>query len=533
MRYCLFFFLIFFCTQRSQAQISLENKGLLQKAESLILSDTRQAKKIGVLLSDNSTNSQEKAFSFLLLAQINLFENNYKEFDTNIISGAQQIEKGGKSNLLIAKLNLLYANEYSDFGLYSLSEKHLHMAKFFIAKINQLDEKTTTELFLKNIEITNQIDNLLVKNLNNEDLSSVQNLKSNNYLSEIYLGLIYYNQTRFYFKRKDKDGLKKSLDQLEILSRKLPALKNYYNNALSLGYILDSDYKASLGALNKTLPNENIHPTGLRNDIYKGFFTSYFALGNYTEAKLYDEKNKMLMDSISYLKNKASSQLIENMPLRRDVVSSKKIENYNLVISIMVAILLLIILIGSIVLFNLKRNFKKYQSLTQKIEQNPLYKSVSAKISDNKEINLEDEAIMPELQSEEQQDVDSKNSILSDKTEQVILKKLEKFEQSHKFVNPNLNLQGLSKLLGTNTKYLSLVINKHKSLSFNQYINELRINYIISKLKNEPKYRKYKISYLAEESGFSSPSTFTTIFKNSIGLSPSIFITYINKENNE
>ncbi len=39
-----------------------------------------------------------------------------------------------------------------------------------------------------------------------------------------------------------------------------------------------------------------------------------------------------------------------------------------------------------------------------------------------------------------------------------------------------------------------------------------------------------KISYLATEAGFTSQSSFATVFKTITGLSPSIFISYLNLE---
>lgn len=70
-------------------------------------------------------------------------------------------------------------------------------------------------------------------------------------------------------------------------------------------------------------------------------------------------------------------------------------------------------------------------------------------------------------------------------------------------------------------------------MNFNAYINKLRINYIVEKLKNEPNFISYKISYLAENSGFSSHSSFATVFKSITGISPVTFIDLLRKEKEE
>jgi AraC-like DNA-binding protein len=68
-------------------------------------------------------------------------------------------------------------------------------------------------------------------------------------------------------------------------------------------------------------------------------------------------------------------------------------------------------------------------------------------------------------------------------------------------------------------------------MNFNTYINKLRINYIVEKLKTDPNYIKYRISYLAENCGFTSHTAFATVFKNITGLTPVKFIEFLNNEN--
>jgi YesN/AraC family two-component response regulator len=83
--------------------------------------------------------------------------------------------------------------------------------------------------------------------------------------------------------------------------------------------------------------------------------------------------------------------------------------------------------------------------------------------------------------------------------------------------------------MGVNTKYLSEIINTNKEKNFNGYINKLRINHIAKLLRNNPVFLNYKVSYLAEYSGFSSHSTFTTVFKSVTGMSPNTYIQEISK----
>ncbi|WP_379963118.1 helix-turn-helix domain-containing protein [Epilithonimonas sp. UC225_85] len=108
-----------------------------------------------------------------------------------------------------------------------------------------------------------------------------------------------------------------------------------------------------------------------------------------------------------------------------------------------------------------------------------------------------------------------------------IIKKLEKFERKQHFLLPDMSLSNMANIFNTNTTYLSVVIKNHKNLNFNAYINNLRIDYIINKLKTSPRYLNYKISYLAKESGFGSHTVFSRIFKEKTGRTPAEFIDLV------
>jgi YesN/AraC family two-component response regulator len=93
-----------------------------------------------------------------------------------------------------------------------------------------------------------------------------------------------------------------------------------------------------------------------------------------------------------------------------------------------------------------------------------------------------------------------------------------------------MSLPVLAAQFNTNTKYLSNIINEYKGKNFNNYINGLRINYIMKLLYEKPEYRGYKTSYLAECCGFSSRIVFTTVFKKETGITPSYFINTLKNE---
>lgn len=114
--------------------------------------------------------------------------------------------------------------------------------------------------------------------------------------------------------------------------------------------------------------------------------------------------------------------------------------------------------------------------------------------------------------------------MMSEETINKILTRLEEFEKKQLYVKRDVSLSYLATYCDTNSKYLSIVINSYKKKDFFNYINELRINYIVEKLTSEPYYRRLKIAALAREAGFSSQSKFALNFKKVTSISPSEFV---------
>jgi AraC-like DNA-binding protein len=119
---------------------------------------------------------------------------------------------------------------------------------------------------------------------------------------------------------------------------------------------------------------------------------------------------------------------------------------------------------------------------------------------------------------------------IPDETLVGLLKKLEKFEKSKRFIEKNVTLSSMAHDLDTNARYISEIIKEYRGKNFNNYINGLRIELVTQLLYNDPQYRKYKIAYLASYAGFSSGAVFTNIFKKETGMTPSYFINQLTKE---
>ena len=115
-------------------------------------------------------------------------------------------------------------------------------------------------------------------------------------------------------------------------------------------------------------------------------------------------------------------------------------------------------------------------------------------------------------------------STLLDQDKKRIHSKIEDYlSNSANFVNHKLNLQTLSHAIDEKKHHISQTISEQYSTSFNDLINERRIQYS-KKLLIHPNYAHYKILAIALESGFTNKTTFNRAFLKFNSFTPSEFI---------
>lgn len=149
-----------------------------------------------------------------------------------------------------------------------------------------------------------------------------------------------------------------------------------------------------------------------------------------------------------------------------------------------------------------------------------LYKQLHKK----KVVPLEDESPQIETKKEKKE---SQNTIKSDKTVEEILQKLKNLEAQEFYLNPKYNLYATAKKIDTNTTYLSSILNTHKKMTFTEYLNNLRIQYTLDRLKTDKKFSMYTIKAIAKEVGYKSHGSFSRAFKAKTGENPSTYLKKI------
>lgn len=121
----------------------------------------------------------------------------------------------------------------------------------------------------------------------------------------------------------------------------------------------------------------------------------------------------------------------------------------------------------------------------------------------------------------QQRDTSRATGGLNDEKSKHLYQKLEKLMNDGLYRDCTLSLDKASGLLSTNRTYLSQVVNEHYGKSFSTYVSEYRLNEAVELLSDPDNTDALKT--IGAKVGFTSPSSFYTLFRQRVGVSPSVF----------
>ncbi len=403
---------------------------------------------------------------------------------------------------------------------------------------------------------TNQYDRAI--ELSNKMLQSIDNTSLKNtsaHISAITIGVEAYLDTEQY------DTVIHYANQGIVLSKKLDHKEGLVDLYIKKGvvYYYKKDHKTSLDYLFKA--ESLLQDYKIRNPFYPTVNASYFVASNYYQQGKYDRAIERLLANINasqgndlykipvlqshlllancYDKKEDFEQALhwnnkyvtlnEDLQKQKDKIINRIYEKEAQVLKggiadlqskqqknehikkytyLMAVLLLLIVPFGSwMYLKKQKSNKLVFNDLLQKINH---------------------------LETKEQKPLDKKEPakeiVIDDHTVSEVLKRLLKLESQEFYLRSDCNLRSVAKKVKTNATYLSKIINLHREKSFNDYINDLRIEYVLKRIKNDKKFRSFSVKSIANEIGYKSDYSFAKHFKAKTGLNPSYYIKNIEKQ---
>jgi AraC-like DNA-binding protein len=511
-KYFLFIILFVLFSNTIHSQYLLNKQYLSNDIEHLLNSKPDQALKIAqhLLSKTNITNNEKAKINFL-------------------ISKAYKI-KGDYSSAL----NFLY--EEKNFDSYLSQEEKINIEIEKIRLLRELSFDNQAKMALKSLKENYSVENEGIKSrlsaaiilekaqfLLNEgkidkgiSLLNKQIINSKNSFNNQQDLKLYYSITlaQFYLEKRD-------FNQAENLFKGVISFTNKHKETPIFANI-----DALLGLANVFfLKQEHLQAAAIYNELLMVSQTlnnvfldeKIIAQQNVNYLALNDTSNYQLTSTTS-IENQLKSEILENEAINTAYNLVAEEYNDNFLEQRAYYYSILYVALGAFLAIILVCLFYWWKVIQTKTQLNEIIKY----------IEITNSNFTSQVAEKKQ---DAKKNIILKETEELILNKLKRFENSKRFNNKDISLSVLAGQFDTNTKYLSEIINSHYSMNFNTYINKLRINYIVEKLKTDPNFMNYKISYLAENCGFSSHSSFATVFKSITGISPIKFIELLNNEN--
>jgi AraC-like DNA-binding protein len=504
-----FLFLLLVSLTLAQVSPSKKLDSLQAAFLSLKNTDTTGVVKTGNAILKFGISDRQRFDVFQQIAQTYFTANNFNKSIDYSFKAKEVAEKSGDAQMMAQAYGSI-ANEYSYLELTEKSRLYLKLAIAQIEKLPDGDKKHNLKalsyLELGNLDFNEQDYKAANKNqqlalAQFRLIKGISGDKKNRYNYR----RAFYNIGNSYYYLKAPDSAEAYLEKaLAIDDPENPNLKYFIYSSLSEVYTLRGQYKRAIDTLQAILKDAEFDNKPLKAEVLLNLSRNYQKTGDKANYARYNEWHLALRDTVEGHTRSAidTAFSVEQKDHSQSMLESQR-RNTLLWCSI---VALLAASLGAILY--LQRRKKR---------EHAIYLSIIGGLEKQVELSTK-----PEVKPE----TDTKTShSISSSVEEEILKGLQHFENNQGFCNSKLTLSMLAVELRTNPVYLSTIIKAQKDQNFNTYINELRIRYICQKIHTQREYANYKISYLAEDCGFTSHSTFSTIFKKVTGISPSLFLS--------
>ncbi|KQT18336.1 hypothetical protein ASG31_06305 [Chryseobacterium sp. Leaf404] len=457
-------------------------------------------------------------------------------------------------DVLVANINANnIADEYITYkSIYLIAQNKIYLglhedaAKELQVCINFFKKRSTDSKFGQDYQtyyiysLLSYIDNNTRMGKMNENKTliseSIDYLTDNN-LQQFIPYFISSQGTDAFYQKDYQTSIKKLTQALEMYNDKYPHITEIYylglNNwkigkrtiAVKFMEVIDNQYNKS-------------------NRLDPQFRSAYEILIKYNDSiknrdKQLEYIDKLMILDKSYEKNfKYLYPKINKEYDTKKLISEKNKVEKLLILRSNIFLLILIISLGIILFFSIryyrikklyKQRFEniiinsevehKKHHVTKEAQENTepeTVKTVFISDKDVKELNLES----PENLDEYYSKIPGLNPLVI----KSIMNQLDTFEYEERYLDSQLTQKSLVEELGTNSTYLSKIINTYKGSNFNIYINNLRLNYIIDLLRTDANYLQYDVKELANICGFSNAESFSDNFYRKFEIKPSYFV---------
>lgn len=296
--------------------------------------------------------------------------------------------------------------------------------------------------------------------------------------------------------------------------------------------------------------------------ILKVLYTIYMKNGNKDKADRYMEEYIALSDSLEMSKThkkikniQVAYELNKNYDSILKLTYEKNAKDLQIrqqrIILLVIAVCMLIFISMMIILYMQKHKLSSaYKNLVRRnndiISSERVNKEVKTNL-ENKLKTLEEknaylETLIktntetePPAEATAEEDSEKSKSYSSSKISEelkkdILQKILSVMEDPEKFCDAEFSLERLSTQIGSNSRYVSQIINETYNKNFRTFLNEYRVKEASIRLADKEKYGNYTMKAIGESLGYKSQANFIESFRKITGVTPSMYLKLLDEK---
>ena len=339
------------------------------------------------------------------------------------------------------------------------------------------------------------------------------------------------------------------IEMRDSIGLSAPREKYMADVCLSAVALAEKKYNEAIDCINWILTdNSGINDADVHMEVYH-FLSKYSALGgnqkmsDYYRIKYYEAKDSLMRDIVALEPTRIELELDDIKQNARKIEEERQLIWLWLIFSLIIVVSLSIV---SFIITRKNRDLKLKNKVIFDQLQPLLHIQPSAAIikkdekgyeenecDENLEITGESESkpVMEENVEEIEDKRKYRDSPMTDETKQKLIGKIEAVMESvDSICDSNFSLQKLTSLVGSNTSYISRIVNEHYGLTFGNLLNRYRIQEACRRMGNTEKYGHLTIEAISASVGFNTRATFVKAFRLNIGMLPSEYLRLLKKK---
>ena len=277
----------------------------------------------------------------------------------------------------------------------------------------------------------------------------------------------------------------------------------------------------------KCYENQNFNEDWV--EMYRLMAANYKGMGNYEKALDYSELFSRSIDSIYTRRNE---EIIKRLKIefetdKKDIdIRNKKHHIDSLRWTIMLLVFIFLVVIIAYSLYVRKRN-RLYKDIVKQVTDSHAREETLKEMLNRKESELAKFKDVPGEEGMPKETPESENkehTIIDDNKIEDIFRRIQyHMEVEHIWKDKNITRETFADLIKCNRTYFTEVIKIKTNQSYSQFMNSYRVREATRILSDIDSGESVSMKEIAERAGFTSISSFYSIFRQTVGMSPSAF----------